>query len=323
MTEFFEIFRAGDYPQGNVSAEQVQKIADNYDPTFLKAPITLDHVWGGPAYGWIAQLQAQGDRLLAAFDDVNDHLKAKVAKKEYQAHSVELTPNIGDGKDWYLTGLAMLGANIPQVKGMPPIKFSQEINKDSILQFDMDPGMPKLVERSQEEWREFSQAISQERDSFKADLDETKTAFEDLKGKYTEAEQKIETFETQIEEKDTRIAELEYEARKGEFASFLDELMSGDQPKITPALRDKALGMFEQLDKDGDARTAFQEFLKELPPAMNFKKTPEGKETEGSMNYKELAEKASEYVAAQAAKGNSISFTDAVDHVKTQSKTEQ
>jgi len=123
MKRFLEIFRAGNYPQGNITEEQVQQIAENYDPSFLEAPITFDHGFGGPAYGWIRELKAEGGRLLATFKDVTDSLKMMSATKQYKRHSVEIYNDL-DGKGPYLKALSMLGASTPAVKGMEPIEFA-------------------------------------------------------------------------------------------------------------------------------------------------------------------------------------------------------
>lgn len=49
--KYFEVFKAGNYPQGKFTKEEVQELAKNYDPSFCEAPITLDHEQKGPAYG--------------------------------------------------------------------------------------------------------------------------------------------------------------------------------------------------------------------------------------------------------------------------------
>ena len=34
--KYFEVFKAGNYPQGAFSKEEVQELANNYDPSFAK-----------------------------------------------------------------------------------------------------------------------------------------------------------------------------------------------------------------------------------------------------------------------------------------------
>ena len=55
--KYFEVFKAGNYPQGKFTKEEVQELAKNYDPSFCEAPITLYHEQKGPAYGWVDKLK--------------------------------------------------------------------------------------------------------------------------------------------------------------------------------------------------------------------------------------------------------------------------
>jgi len=104
--QFYEIFRAGNYPQRSVSAEDIAQIAGSYDASFQEAPISIFHWGDGFAYGWIKELKAEGDSLLASFKDVTDDLKELVALKKLKNHSIELYEDLG-GRGLYLKALAM------------------------------------------------------------------------------------------------------------------------------------------------------------------------------------------------------------------------
>ena len=68
--KYFEVFKAGNYPQGAFSKEEVQELANNYDPSFCEAPITLDHEQKGPAYGWVDRLKEENGVLKASFKNL-------------------------------------------------------------------------------------------------------------------------------------------------------------------------------------------------------------------------------------------------------------
>ena len=78
--KFFEVFKAGTYPQGIFSIKDVEALAKNYDPMFCEAPITLDHEQKGPAYGWVSELIAENGILKALFIEVSDELKDLIPK---------------------------------------------------------------------------------------------------------------------------------------------------------------------------------------------------------------------------------------------------
>ena len=110
--KFFEVFKAGKYPQGNFTKKEIAQIAKNYDPTFCEAPITIDHQQSGPAYGWVETVKAEGDKLKVAFKDVPETFEKDVNDGKYKKVSVELYRNLeGKGayfhklKDWKLLNL--------------------------------------------------------------------------------------------------------------------------------------------------------------------------------------------------------------------------
>ena len=61
--KFYEVFKTGIYPQGKFTKKEIAAIAKNYDPKFCEAPVTIDHQQSGPAYGWVEEVKAEGDKL--------------------------------------------------------------------------------------------------------------------------------------------------------------------------------------------------------------------------------------------------------------------
>ena len=73
--KYFEVFKAGVYPQGKFTKKQIAEIASNYDPKFCEAPITIDHQQSGPAYGWVEDVKAENDKLKVCFKDVPEEFE--------------------------------------------------------------------------------------------------------------------------------------------------------------------------------------------------------------------------------------------------------
>ena len=122
--KFYEVFKAGKYPQGKFTQKEIAEIAKNYDPKFCEAPITIDHQQSGPAYGWVETVKAEGDKLKVAFKDIPEAFEKDVNDGKYKKVSVELYRNL-EGKGAYLKAVSFLGAAIPQVKGLEAIKFME------------------------------------------------------------------------------------------------------------------------------------------------------------------------------------------------------
>lgn len=308
MKQFFEIFRSGNYPQGTFSEEDIAAIAENYDSSWLEAPITLDHGWGGPAYGWIEQLKAEGGRLLASFKDVSDQLTALVAKKAYKRHSVEIYNDL-NGKGPYLRALSMLGALDPAVKGMQPIEFSSFSEK-------FPDG-----ESSEIEFDEPISAVETEEQTFsQADMDEVKGTLTSYKEQLDTLAEELEKAETATKDFKGENERIKFDRRKQDFKTFLGEQsISG---KLPPKLIGQAVDLFSHLDglkAEEDEKTPLtllKEFITGLPE-IDFEEQAKKNDQPEDLGTHELAAAAAKYQKAQNEDGNIITLGQAIKYIKT------
>ena len=93
--DWFEIFKAGDYPQGRFTQADLEQIAGGYDPALHEAPIVIGHPKSDdPAFGWIEALKTENGRLMARprqlvpefVKAVGDGLYKKVSVRLSQGH---------------------------------------------------------------------------------------------------------------------------------------------------------------------------------------------------------------------------------------------
>lgn len=141
--QWIEIFRAGNYPQGEYTVDDLDTMVGDYSPDVFEAPVTKEHEQWGPAYGWVAALKREGDVLLAQLCQVSDELRAWVKTGAYKKRSVEIYDNFqGTGKR-YLRSLSFLGAQPEQVKGMKPIAFGSTAGTFSSFT-DFSPALKEL-----------------------------------------------------------------------------------------------------------------------------------------------------------------------------------
>lgn len=113
-----KVFKAGKYGDFEVTAGMLREIADNYDTTYKKSPVNIDH-WGSESYGWIEAVQVNGDYLEAVINFTDDG-KALLATGKYKYPSVELVDY--DGMP-YLRAIALTNYN--RVKSLPELQFSE------------------------------------------------------------------------------------------------------------------------------------------------------------------------------------------------------
>ncbi len=125
--QWVEIFRAGDYgAKGAWTPEDIAAMVRNFDPATWQPPAVFGHPeHDAPAMGWVKELRAEGGRLLARFEKVHPALESSVQEGRYPNRSAAfyLDP---EGKGPMLRHVGFLGATPPEIKGLAPIRFSDE-----------------------------------------------------------------------------------------------------------------------------------------------------------------------------------------------------
>ncbi len=276
--KYYQVFKAGTYPQGKFTKKEISQIAKNYDPKFCEAPITIDHQQSGPAYGWVEDVKADGDILKVAFKDVPTEFEQSVNDGKYKKVSVELYRNL-EGKGAYLKAVSFLGAAIPQVKGLEEIKFME--SEADTYEFE-----------SEDETQQFTQA---EIDDLKKQIDALETQIAKFKQKDENREQKLETikslkekisaltnevasFKEKAEGKEAVEKELQ-DIRTGlknkEYNEFIDKQI--EKGILVPANKDIVLSVLQELDsvtKFGEDSPVivndFKSFIESLPNQVEY-----------------------------------------------------
>ena len=321
--KYFEVFKAGNYPQGKFTQAEVQELAKNYDPSFCEAPITLDHEQKGPAYGWVDKLKEENGKLKATFKDLSDDLKEFVNKGKYKKISVEIYREL-EGKKPYLKAVSFLGASIPQVKGMQAVEFKEGESDVYIFEAEV------------------------EEDNDAEEIENLKSTITDLKGqvaKFKEDAKKnteIKSLKEQVKDLTIELAKFKDEAAgKDELAKELKEIKENLRTKdfnefieqhishgiLTPANKDAVFSILcdldniKKFDATSDSIDTFKSFISALPKQVEFdeiaKKKATKKEDE-ALKYADADEESLEIFreAKALAEAENITFKDALLKIK-------
>jgi len=179
-----EIFRVGDYGQkGKYTSDDLKQIVENFyaSKDTMKVPVTLGHstAWSqSPAVGWVSELRIDEDKgiLLADFTHVPTQVAEAIKAKGYRTVSVELySDGINGLKPPVLRSVALVGAAIPEVKGLEDLKILY--NAEGAKYVDIDPSVDGAGEKE-------AKKESRETDALKQRLYELET--ERLVSKFTE-----------------------------------------------------------------------------------------------------------------------------------------
>ena len=125
VTDWQTIFKTGMHTDNNGqtrywSEDDLKTTAAKFNPSNHTPPLTIGHPsTNGPAFGWVAGLRVNGKNLQAKFKAVTDGVKDLVQKGLYQKISSAF---YGDKS---LRHVGLLGADVPAVKGLPALQFSE------------------------------------------------------------------------------------------------------------------------------------------------------------------------------------------------------
>ena len=321
--KYFEVFKAGNYPQGKFTQAEVQELAKNYDPSFCEAPITLDHEQKGPAYGWVDKLKEENGKLKATFKDLSDDLKEFVNKGKYKKISVEIYREL-EGKKPYLKAVSFLGASIPQVKGMQAVEFKEGESDVYIFEAEVEENNDaEEIENLKSTIADLKGQVAK----FKEDAKKN-TEIKSLKEQVKDLTIELAKFKDEAAGKDElakELKEIKENLRTKDFNEFIEQHIS--QGILTPANKDAVFSILcdldniKKFDATSDSIDTFKSFISALPKQIEFdeiaKKKATKKEDE-ALKYADADEESLEIFreAKALAEAENISFKDALLKIK-------
>ncbi len=131
---WIEVFSAGKQRdhQGrewDITSEFLEQVASSYDPAQHEAPAVIGHPDNdAPAYGWVAALRVNDDRLEAQFRDVDSQFEQLVKDGKFKKRSASFYVDQKTAPNSNILSLrhvGFLGATPPAVKGLRNIQFSE------------------------------------------------------------------------------------------------------------------------------------------------------------------------------------------------------
>ncbi len=321
--KYFEVFKAGNYPQGKFTQAEVQELAKNYDPSFCEAPITLDHEQKGPAYGWVDKLKEENGKLKATFKDLSDDLKEFVNKGKYKKISVEIYREL-EGKKPYLKAVSFLGASIPQVKGMQAVEFKEGESDVYIFEAEVEENNDaEEIENLKSTIADLKGQVAK----FKEDAKKN-TEIKSLKEQVKDLTIELAKFKDEAAGKDElakELKEIKENLRTKDFNEFIEQHIS--QGILTPANKDAVFSILcdldniKKFDATSDSIDTFKSFISALPKQVEFdeiaKKKATKKEDE-ALKYADADEESLEIFreAKALAEAENITFKDALLKIK-------
>lgn len=124
-----EIFRTGTWNGDKYTVRDLDDIVDSFSKQGFQVPIKLGHKEesGDKAFGWVKGIRRIGDKLIADFGDLSENVYNAIKSRSFDSVSSEIFFNLKRGTDVFrraLKAVALLGAEIPAVAGLKPLRES-------------------------------------------------------------------------------------------------------------------------------------------------------------------------------------------------------
>jgi hypothetical protein len=245
-----EILAVGKWNDIEFTLDDLVAIKQSFDALkgVHKVPLKFGHndeqplTDGLPALGWVDALELVGDKLVATLSDVPEIVARAMEKKLYRSVSVEIDGGVshkGSSYKWVLSGLALLGADIPAVNTLNDL--AQYMSRGDAMRAERRVSFSTVQGTIKQEPKKMAMT-----DEEKAELEALRKQNAALIGEKVALSAKLTEKEAADKARNDQEKTAKFSADKKAIGDDLEKLVT--EAKITPAQRDKTL----ELIKDGD-----------------------------------------------------------------------
>lgn len=253
-----------------ITKETLKSLKDNFDAKVRNQDISIEYNTHDndkgekPAAAWIKELSLSDDgESLRAKVEYTPKAEQMIKDKEYKYLSVEFDPLYQDeeGKTHLNVLLGGTFTNRPAVKGLDPIKLSENINNNKI---DMELSQEEIasIESVKSEMNLEIKDIHSTMLSMKASLETLEAEKAELTANYATAQEEVETAKTAL-------LKIEKETIENEKMMAVNSLV--EKGIITNAHKDKVLKTFA-------SKSEIEDFHKDIPAIVSVEAKGSGVE---------------------------------------------
>lgn len=142
-----EIFRVGQWNGDEYSIDDLDAMVEAFGHCGFRPPVKLGHdeKSGDRAWGWVSRIYRKGEVLLADLVDVPGKIHDIIREHGFDTVSSEIYWNLNRGGKKFrrcLKAIALLGAEIPAVSGLAPLRtvvHQQQLECDRIGHYALRP----------------------------------------------------------------------------------------------------------------------------------------------------------------------------------------
>jgi len=222
------------------------KLGHSYDQIGWEDAHILDgQMDGDPALGKITNFRTKGTgknkTVIADFVNMPDIIYNTIEKELYTNVSAELEFSKGVG--WYITAVALLGADIPAVKAINDL---QAFLSDKIADLKSVENVRLAFSQPKINGDVMPEDVKDKKDTQVSDPSITKLIDTnmDLRRNFSEKEKEVTTLNSKLEEKDKELAQYRKQALKAKFSEQREKILAPYEQDVKaqvlmPAMLDK------------------------------------------------------------------------------------
>jgi len=233
---------------------------------------------GAPNLGFVEKLRIEGEKIVADFTNVPDALYDLIKQRRFNSVSIEMFPKTefnGNTFSNVLTAVALLGAELPAVKGLKELAatlFTEEPDTDLQGELVELQEQNDMATYSQEQLDTLVEAaVAKAKDEVRAEFSDEVATIKSERDTAVEAQKTAED----------SLRTFEDDSRKADASRMVDKAI--EDGKLMPKQKDAALAFALNLSgnvKFGDGETSlnklFADFIDGLPTKVDLSESGQG-----------------------------------------------
>lgn len=275
---------------------------------------------GAPNLGIVSAIRRVGDKILADFVNVPDAVMDLIRLKRFRNVSVEIVPSMEfDGRTFanVLTAVALLGAELPAVKGLKElaaIMFTEAevtpLQADTIVSYEWENQMPETNLTQVQHEALLEAAVTKAVAAAKAEF---ASASEKLTAERNAAMEEVKTGAAKYAAFQTQVANKEAEA-------MVDGAIKAG--KLLPKQKDAAMAFATNLtgtvkfgNEEKSMTVLFADFLGAMPTKVDLSEKGAGHTDENGEEYADAGSKVVALIDKARKADKTLSYSDALKDV--------
>lgn len=249
-----ELFQTGVWNGDKYNEQDIDEMVASFGNKGFEAPVKLGHNSeqekdGQPAFGWISRVYRQGTKLLGDLAHVPKRLGEAIELKQYRHVSIEMLLNYKPDMPKVLRAVALLGGDMPAVKGLAPLDRAEIVFDDTgldIRTYTID--LNEDIQKEQEIQKQINTEEKRMSEELKKELKDANAKIAEFTDKESKLKDEVKEFSDKAETANAKLNEVEVKAKTDKIKAFCENLTK--EGKLAPAMESRIKAVLFSADSN-------------------------------------------------------------------------